>query len=127
MPYGIQTMNFFMQNKPKLQNTRMNLTHFSKKAYNDFSPLPTPKNKPKTKPNKPKQTQFQTKQNRPKLILAPQPKNLEISSKKPNLKLKQPPLSRMPLLPAGTCGSLRFEENPRPREPVRHIRRKYKA
>jgi len=50
-----------MQNKAKLKKPKINLTHYPTEAYNDFSPLPTPENKPKTNPK-----QSQTNPNKAK-------------------------------------------------------------
>ena|GEM_PF-4097342 len=59
-----EKITLFMQNKPKLPKARMNLTHYSKESYNDLSPLPTPKNKPKQSQIKAKTNPKQS-QNKP--------------------------------------------------------------
>jgi len=46
-------IDLFMQNKPNLKNTQMNLNILSKRAYENFIPLAGQKNKPNSNPNKP--------------------------------------------------------------------------
>jgi len=58
-------IDLFMQNKPNLKNTQMNLNILSKRAYENFIPLAGQKNKPNSNPNKPN---FQNAKNERKLI-----------------------------------------------------------
>ncbi|MHC4458326.1 MAG: hypothetical protein ACYS0I_14815, partial [Planctomycetota bacterium] len=49
------------QNEPKLRKAKMNVTSIITKGYENISNWVIYENEPKTDPNEPKQTQFQTK------------------------------------------------------------------
>jgi len=48
-----QLTNFIMQNKPNLQNAKMNVSTFETKGYENFRPFSRRKNKPKQSQFKP--------------------------------------------------------------------------